>query len=147
MLGEAPIGTLYIEASHLDLLQRLGQFLFFSLLILLAAVMLAFLLASRLQNVVTRPIQELGNTLRHIMLKKDYSIRANKQSHDELGDLVDLFNTLLRTVEDENASLKTSEERFRKLTALSPVGIFQIDAKQRLQYVNPALARYSPCTG
>lgn len=136
MLGEAPIGTLYIEASHLDLLQRLGQFLFFSLLILLAAVMLAFLLASRLQNVVTRPIQELGNTLRHIMLKKDYSIRANKQSHDELGDLVDLFNTLLRTVEDENASLKTSEERFRKLTALSPVGIFQIDAKQRLQYVN-----------
>ena len=134
--GDTLTGTLYMEASRQDMLQRLGQFLSFSVLILLASVVLAFLLANRLQSVVARPIQELGNILRHIMLKKDYSIRANKQSQDELGDLVDLFNTLLRTVEEENASLKASEERFRKLTALSPVGIFQVDAKQRLQYVN-----------
>lgn len=136
MLGENPIGTLYIESGHIDLLQRLSQFLLFSVLILALAVLLALFLASRLQNVVAGPMQELGNTLRNIMLNKDYSIRANKLSNDELGDLVDLFNALLRTVEDENASLKTSEERFRKLTALSPVGIFQIDPKQRLQYVN-----------
>lgn len=136
MLGDTPIGTLYIEASHLDLLQRLSQFLLFSVFILTTAVLLALLLATRLQDVVARPMKDLGNTLRNIMLNKDYSIRAEKQSNDELGDLVDLFNSLLRTVEDENASLKTSEERFRKLTALSPVGIFQVDAKQRLQYVN-----------
>ena len=136
MLGDIPIGTLYIEASHLDLLQRLSQFLIFSVFILAAAVLLALLLATRLQGIIAQPMKDLSNTLRNIMLNKDYSIRAEKQSHDELGDLVDLFNSLLRTVEDENASLKTSEERFRKLTALSPVGIFQVDAKQRLQYVN-----------
>ncbi len=135
-LGTQTIGTLYLETSRLDLLQRLSQFLAFSLFILFAAVLIAWLLTTRLQAVVARPVQELSDTLRNIMLNKDYSIRADKHSHDELGDLVDLFNSLLRTVEDENASLKTSEERFRKLTALSPVGIFQVDNKQRLQYVN-----------
>ena len=136
LLNNSPIGTLYIELSHQDLVQRIRQFLIFSVLILAAAVMLSMLLASRLQNVVARPMKDLSNTLRNIMLRKDYSIRAGKENNDELGDLVDLFNSLLHTIEEENASLKASEERFRKLTALSPVGIFQVDPKQRLQYVN-----------
>lgn len=136
LLDDTPIGTLYIEISHQDLLQRINQFLLFSAVILAAAVLLAIFLANKLQGVVARPMKDLGNTLRHIMLNKDYSIRAAKENNDELGDLVDLFNGLLLTIEDENASLKTSEERFRKLTALSPVGIFQVDGKQRLQYVN-----------
>ena len=136
LLDDTPIGTLYIEVSPDGLMGRIRQFLVFSVIILAAAVMLSVLLASRLQNVVARPMKDLSNTLRNIMLRKDYSIRAGKENNDEIGDLVDLFNSLLRTVEEENASLKTSEERFRKLTALSPVGIFQVDAKQRLQYVN-----------
>lgn len=136
LLDDTPIGTLYIEISQQDLIHRIQQFLIFSGIILAAASILSLLLASRLQEVVARPMRELSDTLRNIMLRKDYSIRASKENNDELGDLVDLFNSLLRTVEEENASLKTSEERFRKLTALSPVGIFQVDPKQHLQYVN-----------
>ena len=117
-------------------MDRIRQFLIFSVMILAAAVMLSLLLASRLQSMVARPMRDLSNTLRNIMLRKDYSIRAGKDSNDELGDLVDLFNSLLRTIEEENASLKTSKERFHKLTALSPVGIFQLDQNQQLQYVN-----------
>lgn len=135
-LERAHIGTLYLENSRQDLLNRFNQFLLFSVVILAVAVVLAVFLANQLQEVVVRPMRELSNTLQDIMNNKDYSIRASKESNDELGDLVDLFNGLLGTVEEENASLKTSEERFRKLTALSPVGIFQVDPKQQLQYVN-----------
>ncbi|MFC3680524.1 EAL domain-containing protein [Bacterioplanoides pacificum] len=135
-LERAHIGTLYLENSRQDLLNRFNQFMLFSVVILAVAVVLAVFLANQLQEVVVRPMRELSNTLQDIMNKKDYSIRASKESNDELGDLVDLFNGLLGTVEEENASLKTSEERFRKLTALSPVGIFQVDTKQQLQYVN-----------
>ncbi len=135
-LDQQHIGTLYIENSRDDLLQRFNQFLVFSLLILAVAVVLAVFLANQLQDVVVRPMRELSNTLQSIMSNKDYSIRAAKENNDELGDLVDLFNGLLGTIEEENSSLKTSEERFRKLTALSPVGIFQVDTNQKLQYVN-----------
>lgn len=135
-LDHTHIGTLYIENSRDDLLQRFNQFLLFSVIILAVAVVLAIFLANQLQEVVVRPMRELSNTLKNIMHNQDYSIRAAKESNDEIGDLVDLFNDLLGTVEEENSSLKTSEERFRKLTALSPVGIFQVDQKQQLQYVN-----------
>ena len=135
-LDQTHIGTLYIENSRDDLLRRFNQFLLFSILILAVAVVLAVFLANQLQDVVVRPMRDLSNTLKNIMQNKDYSIRAAKENNDELGDLVDLFNGLIGTIEEENSSLKTSEERFRKLTALSPVGIFQVDARQQLQYVN-----------
>ncbi|GGY35999.1 hypothetical protein GCM10011297_06290 [Bacterioplanes sanyensis] len=135
-LDEEPIGTLYLESSRGALLARFNQFVTFSIIILAITVVLAMLLANRLQEVVLRPMRELSNTLSNIVSRKDYSIRAQKTNADELGDLVDLFNGLLRTIEAENQSLKTSEERFRKLTALSPVGIFQIDPNQQLTYVN-----------
>lgn len=135
-LNQQHIGTLYIENSRDDLLLRFNKFLVFSLLILAGAIVLAVFLANQLQDLVVRPMRELSNTLQNIMNNKDYSIRAAKENHDELGDLVDLFNGLLGTIEEENSSLKSSEERFRKLTALSPVGIFQVDMTQKLQYVN-----------
>ncbi|MEL7401493.1 MAG: PAS domain S-box protein, partial [Pseudomonadota bacterium] len=135
-LEQAHIGTLYLENSREDLLQRFNQFLLFSVIILAVSVVLAIFLANQLQDVVVRPMRDLSNTLQNIMRNKDYSIRAAKENNDEIGDLVDQFNGLLGTIEEENSSLKASEERFRKLTALSPVGIFQVDPKQQLQYVN-----------
>lgn len=130
------IGTLYIESSREYLLERFIQFMLFSILITAAAIGLALLLADKLKDVISTPMRELRGTLTEILNKGVYSIRASKTNNDELGDLVDLFNRLLTTIDEENQSLKASEERFRKLTALSPVGIFQVDPNQKLQYVN-----------
>lgn len=130
------IGTFYIESSHSELLKRVNSFLFFSALVLAFSLLLALFLSNSLQAVVIGPVKNLSKTLRNIMRKKDYSIRAAKHSFDELGELVDLFNSLLNTIEIENTSLKSSEDRFRKLTALSPVGIFQINTLHHLEYVN-----------
>lgn len=134
--NDQAIGTLYIESDHSELLIRIQNFLIFSGIVLIFALLLALLLSNSLQAIVIGPIKGLSKTLSSIMRKKDYSIRAEKQNFDELGDLVDLFNSLLRTIEIENASLKSSEDRFRKLTALSPVGIFQVNSKLHLEYVN-----------
>ena len=133
---EETIGTLYIESSREQLLERFFQFMLFSLGIMAAAIGMALLLANKLKDVISTPMRELSDTLTEILNKGVYSIRASKTNNDELGDLVDLFNRLLTTIDDENQSLKASEERFRKLTALSPVGIFQVDPNQNLQYVN-----------
>ena len=130
-------GTLYLETSHKDLIDRSQQLLSFSVLIFLVAISLAWLLANSMQGVILRPIQNLSITLRNIMRKKDYSFRAHPNNNNaELGVLIDLFNSLLTTIESDNASLKESEDRFRRLTALAPVGIFQLDAKQNILYIN-----------
>jgi len=113
--GEQNIGALYIESNRDELNQRIREFLYYSAAILLTAILLSFSLSSWLQSVVIFPLKNLGTTLRNLMQKKDYSIRAEKSADDELGDLTDLFNNLLNTVERENISLKTSTARFKKL--------------------------------
>lgn len=134
--AEEVIGTLFIESSREYLLNRFFQFLGFSALIMSMAIGAAWFLANKLKNSISSPVRELTQTLEKMLDQQTYKHRAQTNSTEELGALSDLFNRLLDKVENENSSLKESEERFRKLTAMSPVGIFQVDANQRLQYVN-----------
>ena len=130
------LGILYIESNFKDLIGRIKQFLIFSVIILFASLLWAFALSKRLQKLILRPLRELGRTLGNLSKKKDYSIRATKKSDDELGDLTDLFNSLISTIEEDNYRLSSSEEKFRKLSSLAPVGIFQLNAEFEFEYVN-----------
>lgn len=130
------IGTLYIACNEDDISNRFYQLSFFSILTFIISIILALILASRLQKVVTRPLSRLAETIRNIIQQNDFSIRARSQHDDELGRLADAFNKLLSKIERDHNSLKSSEEKFRKLTALSPVGIFQISSEGEITYVN-----------
>ncbi|MDP2505626.1 MULTISPECIES: bifunctional diguanylate cyclase/phosphodiesterase [unclassified Oceanobacter] len=130
------VGTLTLHTTQESRNKRLQQFGLFSILIAILALLLGFVASSHLKELVLRPLHELYATLKRIAQDQDYSIRATRKTDDELGALVDLFNSLLQTIETEHASLKENEARFRKLAAFSPVGIFQVDTQQTLQYVN-----------
>lgn len=134
--SEQQSGVLYIESANMQLAQHMQKFLLASSMIFALVITLALLLSNSLQNTVLRPLRELNYTLRNIMNKKDYSIRAVASNDSSLSELVELFNTLLATIEDDNNSLKNSETRFRTLTSLAPVGIFQLDAQQNFLYAN-----------
>lgn len=135
-LNNTVIGTLYIACHNGDIISRLKHISFFALLILITSIIIALLLATRLQLIVTSPLRLLASTINSIIQRNDFSIRAKKHHHDELGNLVDIFNDLLSKIENEHISLKSSEEKFRKLTSLSPVGIFQINPSGEITYVN-----------
>jgi len=67
-------------------------------------VILAFL------HWILRPIQGLAETARKITREKDYRLRARKFSNDELGVLVDSFNSMLGEIELSNENLKKAKE-------------------------------------
>jgi diguanylate cyclase (GGDEF)-like protein/PAS domain S-box-containing protein len=130
------IGTVYIACHDKDIIGRFSQVIISSTIILLLSISLASLLASRLQKKVNTPLRRLTSTIRNIILQNDFTIRANKQHNNELSHLVDILNELLSKIESDHNLLKSSEEKFRKLTALSPVGIFQISPEGEITYVN-----------
>jgi diguanylate cyclase (GGDEF)-like protein/PAS domain S-box-containing protein len=130
------IGTLYIACHDGNIMKRFKQVSFFAICILFSAILITLLLATRLQRIVTSPLRLLADTISNIIQRNDFSIRAKKQHNDELGQLADIFNELLSKIESEHNSLKSSEEKFRKLTSLSPVGIFQINPAGEITYVN-----------
>jgi len=138
------VGTLYIDLSLLWINNRWQQQIQFIFIVSLLVIALAFMIARYLQQMLIKPIQKISSTARTISEQQDYSLRAERGVKDELGDMVDVFNDMLSKIEQENDRLGASEEKFRQLSAVSPVGIFQVDLEHNITYVNN---RWSQITG
>ncbi len=74
--------------------------------VFLASSLLAFLLASRLRSVIATPISQLVRATAAVSETRDYSIRAQKLSGDELGRLVDTFNEMLASIQTRDGELR-----------------------------------------
>ncbi|HIE00530.1 MAG TPA: GHKL domain-containing protein [Thiotrichaceae bacterium] len=69
------------------------------------SLLLAFVLASKLQHLITAPIYTLLATMKVVSNDKNYSIRGQKQSDDELGSLIEGFNNMLGQIEKRDKEL------------------------------------------
>ena len=72
----------------------------------LISCFLALLLTSKMSAALYRPIQNLDRTSQNIARLKDWSLRAEKQSEDELGALVDTFNEMVTIIEKDQHELE-----------------------------------------
>jgi two-component system, sensor histidine kinase and response regulator len=149
VLNGASIGTIYIEADLGDLNERLLRFAEIDFVVLVGSLAVAFLLAYRLQRVISGPIQELADTALAVIAHENYSIRAKKHGHDEIGSLFDQFNSMLDRIQQRDVALQKAhddlerrvEERTSYLNALienSPLAIMVLDSAQKVQLCNPA---------
>src|SRR5262249_8067061 len=76
--------------------------------------------SARLHRFVSEPIVNLAETAKTVSARKDYSLRAIKQSDDELGMLVDSFNEMLEHIHAREAELvQANKMKDEFLTTLS----------------------------
>ncbi|RLD66053.1 MAG: hypothetical protein DRI95_07415 [Bacteroidetes bacterium] len=78
--------------------------------ILTGSILMAFLLAYFFQKIITRPIFKLHNLMNKISLNKDFSVRSDNNSRDEIGHLSRGFNRMLIQIEKQNNELYDSKE-------------------------------------
>src|SRR6185503_5171546 len=83
-------------------------------LVFLASLLLAFALSSQLQRLISDPILRLARVARSVALEKNYSVRATKQSNDELGQLVDGFNEMLVQIQARDIALQMARDNLEK---------------------------------
>lgn len=76
------------------------------LAVLALASLAAWLLSARLRAVISTPISRLALATTSVSQTKDYSIRAQKFSNDELGILVDAFNEMLAGIQSRDRDLR-----------------------------------------
>lgn len=100
-------GTIYIRANTEYVENLIQQYFYMMLtaLVIIAAASIA--VAMLLQKAVTSPISELARTAANITANSDYSERAAKHSDDELGQMVDAFNTMLDAIEQRDLELRS----------------------------------------
>jgi len=110
MLNEKRIGTLYLRADLAALYDRLRLFGGIVGLVLLGSFIVTVALSSRLQRPISEPILALARTAKSIAERKDYSVRAEKQSRDETGLLTDAFNQMLSQIQERETALRRGRD-------------------------------------
>ena len=107
-LGET-LGTVYLRADTADLDRRLGEVLLLGLGAALLIGTSALLLARRLGRVLSEPILHLTEVAHRMALKPEPGVRAVRETSDEVGVLVDTFNSMLDQVEERSARLEEAQ--------------------------------------
>ncbi|WP_101757063.1 EAL domain-containing protein [Oceanicoccus sp. KOV_DT_Chl] len=134
------IGYLYLKSNTKDLQNRQTNHVLVMLIVSFIASMIAYSLARTFSKRISRPLSSLKETARIIAEEDDYTRRAEKLSNDEVGQVVDSFNQMLDVIEQEDANLRESEEKFRLISTSSKVGIFQLDDNGLFIYANEELS-------
>jgi len=115
------IGTVYIQLD----LRKMKIMLWLKAgtiaLIVLMCSLIAYLVSSKLQSIISGPILDLAEATKTVSKKKDYSVRALKRSNDEVGLFIDTFNEMLEQIQQRDSALVEAksqlEIRVRERTA------------------------------
>ncbi len=104
------VGMLFLESDLQDMHARIRELALSTLLILLLASAVAGFTSLKLQSFITAPILELARVTADVAEKKNYAIRVNRRSHDELGRLYEGFNEMLSQIEHRDGELLISQQ-------------------------------------
>lgn len=116
-LESEPVGRVHILTDMKDLYAALQRFAKISAAVLVAAVVLAFFLASRIQRVISQPVIDLKHAMEQISVNKDYTARAERRTDDELGVLIDKFNEMVALIQSRDHALENSRDALEGLVA------------------------------
>jgi signal transduction histidine kinase/CheY-like chemotaxis protein len=83
----------------------------------LLALIFVYLLAIRLQRLISQPIEELAETARIIGQEKNYNLRVKPHGNDETAYLVRAFNTMLDEIQKSDQSLLDRREHLEQEVA------------------------------
>jgi PAS domain S-box-containing protein len=108
------IGTVLIQSDLRLIQERLRTYLSIIGIVMLSATIVALLLSLRLQGLISGPIMHLADTANQVASQKNYSIRADKTSTDEMGVLIDRFNEMLSGIQERDAALSLAQTGLEK---------------------------------
>lgn len=77
--------------------------------------LLAYMLSRQLQHIISRPILYLVDKMQAVTKDEDFTIRATKGSHDEVGALIDGFNEMLEHLQDRDQQLAKYRQHLEDL--------------------------------
>jgi PAS domain S-box-containing protein len=105
------IGTVCLRSDMGPMYAMLKRNIGIIIAVLFLSSLVAFLMSSRLQKVISEPILSLAKVTKDVSEEKDYSTRAVKRSNDEVGLLIDAFNEMLEQIQQRDVELVDAKEK------------------------------------
>ena len=115
------VGSVCIRSDLNPLRTALKHNIYMVSSVLVCVSLFSCLLSFRLQKIISGPILSLAQVAHQISENKEYSVRAIKQSNDEIGILIDSFNKMLSQIQKHKTQLtkinESLEEKVNERTA------------------------------
>ena len=99
------IGGVYLRSDLRALHTQVLDFILATLGILGAAFLVASFLSVKLQRFISRPLIHLVQTMEAVAQTNDFSLRGKAETEDEIGVLVERFNTMLAQLQSRDQAL------------------------------------------
>ena len=103
-------GVIFLQADLEEFYTKLQHCGLMAIVILLGSFLIAWFISFRLQQVISSPIISLAEAMTKVREKDDYAVRAVKKSNDELGVLVEGFNSMLDHIQRYDQELIAAKE-------------------------------------
>ena len=114
------VGVLTIGYDLKESRDQLNKMLMYIGYLGLAGMIVVLLVGERMLKVLIRPMADLLGAAKRVSADKDYKVRVQTSSHDEVGQLVEAFNEMLGRIEDREAALvKACQARSEFLANMS----------------------------
>jgi len=110
------VGTLFLQSDLRQWSIRARRYASILIIFVLVSGLFAFLVSSKLQGLISRPILHLEDTMRMVSADKNYEVRAVKTYGDEIGRLLDGFNTMLTEIQQRDSVLQSTNGELQTRT-------------------------------
>ncbi|MBI5007896.1 MAG: EAL domain-containing protein [Nitrosomonadales bacterium] len=115
MRGEERIGYILLQADLGGNWDRHMAYMQTGTAVAALALLVIYLLASRLQCMISEPIRDVAAAARTIADEKTYNLRVPQHTHDEIGELIIAFNHMLSEIQERDESLLRHQDRLEKV--------------------------------
>src|ERR1700704_5570912 len=110
------VGTLFLQSNMRQWSMRARRYASILIVFVLVSGLFAFFVSSRLQGLISNPILHLEDTMRMVSTNKNYAVRAVKSYGDEIGRLIDGFNTMLSEIQQRDTALQSTNGELKTRT-------------------------------
>ncbi len=104
-LDHKVIGSVELSSDLKELYHRALLIALIGLIVLIFSFLLALALSSMAQRTISGPITTLTHTMNQVSEQKDYTLRVQPAGHDDIGMLIDGFNTMLAEIQARDEKL------------------------------------------
>jgi signal transduction histidine kinase/DNA-binding NarL/FixJ family response regulator len=115
-LNGEPVGTLFLQSDMRQWNSRAKRYATIFLSFVMISGFFALLVSSKLQKLISGPILHLEDTMRMVSATKSYEVRATKFYGDEIGRLIDGFNTMLAEIQHRDGALHHANDELQTRT-------------------------------
>lgn len=147
MQSDDVIGTVCIQYDLKGMRQETLQLAAIFGIILCITFLIIWVLSAYMQKVISRPILSLTRIARTVSEKKDFSVRVEKHSKDEIGVLIGVFNDMLAGIQSRDEKLREYREHLEEQVADRTMDLIQANellqaAKESAEAANRAKSEF-----